>query len=222
MAMASASRLIRVLTTVLALAAFAGAGCRSTTSQTVPTTTAPQVNSISPSSVLGTGDVKLHFIGSNFSSGMFVKVTSPSGVVSLVAAPNLTGLTSGAFDMTLTASETGVYTFVLQNPDGNLSASALFPVQATADSPIVQTVTPNIPVSSPQLQTLLVTGLSFDDALTVRLLDPTGFTVNTAVVGFVQPTQFQVSTTLSKKGVYQMSVINPSGAISNTVSVTVQ
>jgi len=220
--MAPAPRLVKVFAGIVLVAACAGAGCSGTSPSTVHTTTAPQVNSLSPSTMIGTGPVTIHFVGSNFSSGIIVKVTTPLGENFQVPSNNLTALTSGAFDLPMTVTETGYYSFILQNPDGNLSAAALFPVQATPDSPIVQSVSPNVPVSSPNLQTLLVTGLSFDSALTVLLLDPSGLTVGTAVVGAVQPTQFQVSTTLSKKGVYQLSVINSSGAMSNTLAVSVQ
>ena len=190
------------------------------------TTSAPSISSVSPNPVTGsTSPQTITIYGSNFVNKPTVAVTWSTGG-STLAAGNVTFVSSTQLQMSITTQlAADTWTVKVTNPDGKVSNTVSFTVQAPAASaPSISSVSPNPVTGSTSPQTITIYGSNFVNKPTVAVTWSTGgSTLAAGNVTFVSSTQLQMSiTTQLTADTWTVKVTNPDGKVSNTVSFTVK
>jgi hypothetical protein len=213
----------RVAALALLCAAVGLAGCDPKISSTTPSATAPEITAITPQVTLKSSTPQpVDITGVNISSGVALTITTPDGVQREVPASQLDSLTGTSFEIRVLMDQSGAYRFVLRNPNGEVSSQSLVIVQESSLAPVIVGVSPPSPTHNAAFQSLGVQGFGFVDGAFVLLTDPDGLLVSNTVIGTVQPTGFQLTALLAKRGTYVLVATNPSGDVSNAFTFLVQ
>jgi hypothetical protein len=223
-------RLVRTQLVVAALVfAAIGTACGSnqSTSPTSPSGVTPRVTSVTPAQILQSdAPQSITVNGLNFITGLQATLTDPAGNTRSFAGGDIQAIQTNSFQITATFAVAGSYTLQVKESTGTVSDPFAFAVQSLAGSttPQISSINPGSTLHNGNPQFLTINGAQFAPSLTVTLIDPTGQPTQLigAIVGIVTPTQFQVLVTLTRVGTYSLFVTNPSGEISNTVSLPVQ
>jgi len=92
----------------------------------------PQVTGVSPSApVVSTSAQPVYVFGTGFATGLTVQLTAPDGTTSTIAGASINVGSSTVFQMMLTLSQAGQYTFRVSNPSGLTSTAWAFTVKAS-------------------------------------------------------------------------------------------
>ena len=193
-----------------------GGGASASANLTVngPGAPAPSVNSLSPNPMTASASTQtLTVSGSNFQSGASVTVGSSTFSGSAVTFVSQTQL-----KVSVTENTAGTFGVTVTNPSGSLSNSATLTVNAVPLTPSISSLSPNPMTASASAQTLTVNGSNFQSGATVKVGTTT---FSGAAVTFVSATQLNVSLTESGAGTFGVTVTNPGGSGSNSVTLTV-
>jgi pimeloyl-ACP methyl ester carboxylesterase len=184
----------------------------------------PSVSSISPSTPqTSTSDQNIMVNGSNFTSGLTVTVTFPSGGTGTLSGSQLQSVTSSSFVMRITLNAAGTWRIRVNNSSGEQSSQFSFNV-VSAQTPSISSVSPSSPTVSSSDQNVQVTGSNFQNGMTVTIFFPGGG--NTTLSGTqlqnITLTSFRMIVTLNIVGTYGIRINNPSGLQSVTFNFSVQ
>ena len=213
---------------VVAVCAVVGGACGSQPSSPIsPSGVTPRVTSVAPAQIIQSdAPQSITVNGLNFVTGLTATLTDPSGNTRSFGGGDIQAIQTNSFQITATFAAAGSYSLQVKESTGTTSDPFAFAVQSQAGSttPQISDINPGSALHSNNPQFLTINGAQFASSLTVTLIDPTGQPTQLigAIVGIVTPTQFQVIVTLTRVGAYSLFVTNPSGEISNTVSLPVQ
>ena len=176
----------------------------------------PVLSSLSPASTAaGSSDFTLTVNGSGFISGSTVNWTANSTTTPLtttfVSATQLTATVPAAL---VTTAGTASVTVVTPAPGGGTSGSQTF----TINSPAITTLSPSTATVGGPAFTLTVNGSSFLNGSTVNW---NGSALATTFVSASQLTASVPAADIAAVGTASITVTNPGGAASNTVSFSI-
>jgi len=188
----------------------------------------PVISSIAPQAPPRRAAAQLVTItGVNFHEGLSLTVVEPDGRKLKYAGTAIQTRRDTSFTVSIVLAAQGAYTLIVTNPDGAASDPFVLKAQpstssgAAAVAPKIERVAPEQVTKDPQPQVLAVTGDHFVAGLSVYLTDPIGtvYLINGTAVGSVTTTSLTVSVTIEMTGDYILTVTNPSGQSSNTVTI---
>ena len=190
----------------------------------------PVISSVAPPAPSRSATVQVLTIsGVNFADGLSLTVVEPDGRKQSYTGPAIQARRDTSFKASVTLAAPGPYTLIVTNPDGAASDPFVLKGAGSAQpatpgiSPKIDRVLPGEPTKDPLPQTLAVTGEHFVQGLSVYLTDPIGtvYLLKGSVLGSVTATSFTVSAALEMTGEYTLSVTNPSGESSNSMTIKV-
>jgi len=170
----------------------------------------PEISSISPNPMDSLNNSQSMMIyGSNFQSGATLTFTAPTGSTINSTSSKLTFISSGQINYQINnANNTGTWSVKLTNPDGQVSNTLNFTVQAAgSSSPVISSLSfTSVPADSID-QTLVIYGDNFvtGNVVKYRWLNPIGS--NTATASVISASQLSAA-------------FNPSN-VTNTIYVKV-
>ena len=160
--------------------------------------------------------------GSGFQDGLKLNVTDPGGAITTLAGQDILSRRESSFQVTITFSSAGTYSFVVINPDG--AKSNLVSVQARASNaikPSIDEIAPAETMKSPQEQTITITGSNFVQGATVSVTDPAGSVVTLRTLEKSTAQTIVVRVMLDQSGTYSVVVVNPGNEASNAAPLKV-
>ncbi len=219
-------RLTRTALIAAITIALSWVGACGKSSPTNPSGSAPHVTNLSPASLVRQdGPQVVTVSGNNFVTGLTVELTDPNGGSISLERSDIQQLQPTSFQLLATLSIAGAYLMRVHNPTGDVSDPFSFIVQSQPGStpPHIDSTSPASVVHSSDPQLISVAGSNFSSAINVTLVNPTGQAIasNSAIIGVVLPTSFQVGVTLTQIGTYTLYVTNPTGEVSNSVTISV-
>ncbi len=187
----------------------------------------PSISSVQPASpTQGAAPQTVYVNGASFQTGVTAKLTSPSGTTTSLSGSSIAFGSSSVFQMTVTLGDAGTYAVQAVNPDGQVSSSVSFTVQAQAapPTPSLTGLSPRSPTVASVAQTILIVGTNFAAGLSVVLIGPDGATtsISGSAIQSLTSTQFQLNVVLGVTGSYSLRVVNPSGQSSTALTLNVQ
>lgn len=193
---------------------------------TVQPQATPSISSISPLSPIATaGNQNVTVNGSNFVSGLTVRVTFPNGSTGTLSGSQITSVTPTSFVMVIDFNNVpGAYSIRVNNPGGAQSNNFGFTVQAQP-TPSITSIVPSSPVATVGNQNVTVNGSNFVTGLTVTVTFPNGTsgTLSGSQITSVTPTSFVMVIDFNNvPGAYSIRVNNPGGTQSNSFGFSVQ
>lgn len=172
----------------------------------------PAISGLSPSTaVAGGGDFTLMVSGANFLSGAVVQWNGGNLSTTFGGATQLSA--------TVTASliaKAGTASITVANPDGQVSGPATFSI---VSPPAITSLNPNAVDAAGAAFTLTVNGSAFVSGAVVSW---NGSALATTFVGVSQLTATVTAALIANPGTASVSVINPDGAASPSVTFTVR
>jgi len=221
-----AGRRIPALWIAVMIAAGVLSACGDTTptGPTTPVAGAPHIDSVSPAAITPqSSPITLTVTGSNFVGTFTVNVVGPDGSVTPFDQSALQALSATSFQLNMPFPLTGAWAITIVTAGGTASnLFALTVVQANA-APFILAANPTAVSVSSQPQTISMNGTNFIDGLSVRVTAPDGSLtiLSGAALSLINPNQFQMDFVFTQFGIYSLTVMNPSGISSNTVTINV-
>lgn len=211
----------RVFAVACCLALGLASGCGSN-SMASPNGFAPAVNRLRPTPVVSASAELVTVEGSNFLAGLTATLTDPNGGQLTFANADIQALQTTSFQIAAPFPVSGSYSFIVRNPGGETSDAFAFVVSTTVvgSSPHINSVSPSSATHAPNGQNAELDGTNFSQDAMVTLVDPTGMSMMIAP-SFANSTSVQVAVVLARTGTYSISVTNPDGQVSNSVSIAV-
>jgi hypothetical protein len=210
------------------MAAFTGAAaCQSATPPAGPTPPSgtPIVRNMEPTVPLpNPAPQTIRLIGLDFRSGLTVTLTLPGGALVEVPSSGIVIQSPTMVDLTVTLIDAGPYRVVVRNANGFRSDPFDFSVVNEVDrKPIVESLLPASVARSTLPRVISVTGRNFLIGVTIRMTDPLGVirTLDDASIVRRGDTALDVSAVFDRQGAYVLVVVNPSGDLSDSVTLTV-
>ena len=163
--------------------------------------------------------------GEDFRGGLTLLVTAPGGDVRNVSGPEISAVAATTFRAMVLLDAAGNYELVVVNTDGGKSPPFRIEVQkprAEPKPPQIERVQPAEASRSQEVQVITLRGANFEPGLRVSVTDPTGTVTVKDVFDRVEPQVVVFRMAFEMAGTWGLQVTNPSGASSNTVSVTVR
>ena len=176
---------------------------------------APTVMSLSPSSAtVGGAAFTLTVNGSNFLSGAKVRWNGSDRTTTFVSASQLR---AGILAADIAAA--GTIPVTVLNPDGGVSNTMSFDVRVPVSAPTVTGLSPSSATAGDAAFTLTVSGTNFLSGAKVR------WNGSDRTTTFGSATQLQASilaADIAAAGTIPVTVLNPDGGVSNTMSFDVR
>lgn len=192
----------------------------------VTTSSTPVVTHVAPATPAVSARAQVLSIhGKEFMAGLTLAVTTPEGQTDTFTGSAIQARTETSFQVSLMFATPGRYQFVVTNTDGGTSEPFALEVAARKTSPaapVIERVTPSEPTAHPEPQLLRVDGQRFESGLRAIVTDETGAELPEVSVTKVTPRSFELRVRLDKAARYELVVNNPSGAVSNVVTITVR
>ena len=186
---------------------------------------APEVTAVTPTDLVTAPKPRAVAItGRYFQDGLALSVTTPGGAVMEYKANSITDRRDTSFNALVMLADVGPYEFVVVNPDGRTSSPFKIQVRAASQLPVVTGVRPATLAKSASPQPITVDGQRFMPGRTAMVTDPAGNvqTIPSPDVSQVLPESFQITLPLELSGSYAIIVKNPDGAVSKTITFSVQ
>jgi hypothetical protein len=211
---------LAVLTVVLAVTVACGSN-----TATTPSGAGPRVSGLSPSLIVQSQSPQVVTVaGANFLAGLTVSLTDPTGVTSTFEGSAVQSLQASSFQITAVFAVSGSYALQVRDPTGETSDPFTFVAQASGSgssaTPHIDALTPSSATHSATSQVIAIIGTNFSPDLTVTIADPSGQPLSVSI-GAVSATNVQVLLVLAQAGTYTVFVTNPSGQVSNAISLSV-
>jgi hypothetical protein len=184
---------------------------------------APQITGVDPVPARGSSPQTVTILGAGFRPGLTLDVTTPNGQTTHLDGPAIAATRDASFQVTVLFAVAGKYSLVVTNPDGGASKPFTLDVRAAPTAPALDRITPDHVSPSPQPQAFQLSGARFARGAAVVVTDPAGnvITVSGGAIRNATPTSLEVSVRLAVAGEYGVSVENPSGEMSNALTVVV-
>jgi hypothetical protein len=198
-------------------------GCGSNSTATSPSAVAPAVTALTPPPVVAASQIQLETVqGKNFLAGLTATLTDPNGGQQTFANSDIQTLQTTSFQIAATFPVSGAYKISVSNPGGVMSDPLTFQVATTVvgSSPHINSVTPSSATHGPDTVSAEIDGTNFSATSTVTLVDPTGQST-TLLPSLASSESVRVAIVLARVGTYSISVTNPDGQVSNSVSIAV-
>ena len=197
--------------------------CSSGAQAIVVSASMPLVTGVSPSPVPALNGLQtLTINGNTFQNGATLTYHDPQGNSypgHTTAFVNSTQIVDNAFN---NANDSGNWTVTVVNPGGISSNTFTFTV--TSATPAVTGVSPSPVPALNGLQTLTINGNTFQNGATLTYHDPQGNPYPGHTTAFVNSTQIvdYAFNNANDSGNWTVTVVNPGGISSNTISFTVK
>jgi hypothetical protein len=196
-------------------------------------TSTPRITGITPQSIVtGPTAQQIAVTGQGFMRGLSMVVTDPAGATQVFKDINVETQESASFNVAVAFPIVGVYQCVVTNTDGGVSqpfgltVRDAAPAAATSQStaPVITSISPSTLRKQSQPQTLRVDGARFAQGLIVTFDDPTGKAVQYSGRDITNQTanSFTLTVIITVEGEYTLSLVNPGGEASNSVSLSVR
>ena len=186
---------------------------------------APQVSAISPQAPEPSTNPQLISVtGDRFAPGLTLLLTSPNQPATEVSPAAIQFSNSNSFQATVVLSVEGSYSLRVRNPSNVESNSFPFNVRRIVPgTPAVTGISPSATQRSPGPVLVTITGSDFAPGLTVTMFSPSGppTTLTGGSISGVSATSVQLSVVLNQTGLFTFQIVNPDGAVSNTLSISV-
>ena len=184
----------------------------------------PSISGVSPTSYAGSNNNQTMTInGSNFQSGATLTFVPPEGGSIASTASKLTFVSSSQLSYQFNdGSDAGTWSVTVNNPGGQVSNSVSFTV--TAGAPVISGVSPTSYAGSNNNQTMTINGSNFQSGATLTFVPPEGGTIASTASKLTFVSSSQLSYQFndgSDAGTWSVTVDNPGGQVSNSVSFTV-
>ena len=174
----------------------------------------PTLTTLSPSSASAGGPAfTLTTTGTNFVSGSVVRWNGANRTTTFVSATQLTA----AIPATDIAAA-GTAQVTVLNPGGAVSNSLTFTITGASPTPTLTTLSPSSATAGGPAFTLSTTGTNFVSGSLVRW---NGADRTTTFVSATQLTAAIPATDIAAAGTAQVTVLNPGGAVSNSLTFTI-
>jgi len=169
----------------------------------------------------------LSLAGIGFQAGQVLRVTAPSGAVTVVEGTDIQAIAPTSFQASVMLSEAGRYALAVRQANGDVSASFSVDVrEAVAIDAIITGVSPAMVSVGATLVTVSLAGSNFDPSMIVQVVDPDSLLIEWDAEHRPSETTalIQFSMVFSKIGDYRISLWSPLllGPVSNTVIVRVR
>jgi hypothetical protein len=191
---------------------------------TTPNGPIPEITRIDPTDVASSSSPQVFAVsGKEFTTGLTVILTTPSGTRTAVSGDAIQSLQSVSFQISVTLDTPGEYRFAVRLLNGTESNEVRVSVASpTGTAPRIDVVTPGTVQMSPNGTIVTLTGVNFSAGSTVNVVSPDGTTnvLPSSSLLSVTPTSIQLSTVFAIAGTYGLSVANQQGQLSNTVTLT--
>jgi hypothetical protein len=198
------------------------------TFQVQPTIVRPAISSVAPLEYpASSSNQTMTIYGTNFQNGATLTFDPPTSSNLTSNASRLTFVSSGQINYQFNnGKDAGLWTVTVVNPDGQSSNTVSFTVTAvvTAPPPSIGSVSPASYPASSSNQTMTVYGGNFQNGAVLVFDPPTGsnITSNAAKLTFVSSGQITYQfNNGNDAGEWMVTVQNPDGRYSNSVSFTV-
>lgn len=200
--------------------------CESTTQTLAPSNSAaPQISSVSPSAPEPNLNPQLLTItGDRFATGITLLLTPPNQSAVEVPASAIQLSSSTSLQTSLVLSLEGTYSLSVKNLNNIQSNPFPFTVRRIVPgTPTLTSLSPPTAARSAGPVIVTLTGASFETGLAVTMFSPSGspITLIGASITSVTATSVQFSVVLNQVGLFTFQVMNPAGALSNTLSISV-
>jgi len=192
----------------------------------------PVVSSVTPAPIVASASAQVLAIsGTGFAPGLTVEVTS-QGNTTMFTGAAVQGQRATTFEISAVLAQPGAATLVVRNTDGGVSdpfaltvlaGQAPPPTPAPMPAAVIDRVDPEKATRSTVAQPIILSGSQFAQGLAVTLTDPTGTVrvIAANALDAVTPTSVRFLTVLDISGDYTVTVTNPKGQASNTVTIVV-
>jgi len=165
----------------------------------------------------------VQFQGEGFSTGLILEVTDPTGATVNIPASQIQDVLSTSFQASLVLAMNGTYGLVVQEPNGDVSTSFSLSVgTGTTAAPVINSVSPSSTTHSTASQVVSISGLNFGTSPSVVVTDPHGVNTTASSLSIETDTSIQFSMVFSQTGSYTIVVMALSGAMSNSMTISVQ
>src|SRR5262245_11209156 len=205
----------------------AAAACTSSSQTTIGPSNpaAPQILSIQPAAPEPSANPQpLTITGDRFTTGLTLLVAPPNQQAVEIPASSIEVSSSTRLQVSVVLSAEGTYSVRAKNLNEIQSNPFPFTVRKIVPgTPTISTVSPPSATRSPGPVLVTLTGANFEQGLSVTMYGPTGTptTLIGASINSVTATSVQVSVVLNQVGLFTFQVMNPAGALSNTLSISV-
>jgi hypothetical protein len=192
----------------------------------------PVVSSVTPAPIVASASAQVLTIsGTGFAPGLTVEVTSQGNTATFTGA-TVQGQRATTFEISAVLPQPGTATLVVRNTDGGVSdpfsltvvaGQAPAPTPAPMPAAVIDRADPETATRSTVAQSISLSGSQFAAGLAVTLTDPTGTVrvIAANALEAVTPTSVRFLAVLDVSGDYTVTVTNPKGQASNTVTIVV-
>ena len=196
-------------------------------------TSTPRITGVAPQVITASPNAQVLMVGGEgLIRGLSLAVMSPSGSTQVYSNIEVASQEGASFRLPVQFPVPGAYLLTITNTDGGTSQPFRLDVRgpgpmvgvANKTAPVISTLTPSKAGKQTQPQTFNVEGQQFVQGLTVTLNDPTGdeTIVSGNAINNVSSNSFTFTVILTVEGEYTVSVTNPGGSTSNSVSLSVR
>lgn len=186
----------------------------------------PRINSVQPEKIAVSAKAQqVTVVGEDFRAGLTLVVTTPAGAPRSLSGSAIAGLSATTFRTSIAFDAVGPYELVVMNTDGGKSSPFRIDVRAAAPAaaaPVIERIQPAEIGRSQETQVLTLRGSGFQTGMKLNLTDPTGTVSVRDVFDRLEPTIAVVRLVFEVSGTYGLSVTNPGGRVSNSVSITIR
>ena len=160
--------------------------------------------------------------GRNFLSEPVLFITDPNGGERVVAGPDINDRQISSFRATVLFTLPGRHELRVGPSAGAQSPPFAVIVRSTETAPIIFAISPPTVVRGPTTWVVTIDGLNFDPGAMVTITDPEGVVTLLSAGQMLSATAsaLQFTRVFSRAGFYTFVVTNPTGEMSNTVTVS--
>ncbi len=183
----------------------------------------PKITGVQPDNLTASAKPQqITVAGEDFRSGLTLIVTTPGGETKNFSGEDIVGRGPAVFRVSIAFDAAGAYELVAINSDGGKSPPFRIDVKAPRRAPVIERIMPSEISRSQEAQSLTLRGSDFEPGLRLSVTDPTGVVSVKDVFDRLEPTIVVVRLVFEVSGTYGLAVTNPSGATSNSVSLTIR
>lgn len=183
----------------------------------------PKIAGVQPEKiVMSAKPQQISVSGEDLRAGLTLVVRTPAGELKNYTGADIVGQTPKGFRVAIAFDAVGAYELVVMNSDGGKSPPFRIDVKKGSSAPVIDRVLPPEISRSQETQVLTIRGNGFEQGLKLSLTDPTGSVSVKDVFDRVEPTIVVVRLVIEVSGTYGLVVTNPSGDVSNSVTLTIR
>ena len=183
----------------------------------------PKITGVQPDKLTASAKPQqITVAGEDFRSGLVLVVTTPGGETKNFSGEDIVGRGPEVFRVSIAFDAVGAYELVVINSDGGKSPPFRIDVKVLRRAPVIDRIMPFEISRSQEPQSVTLRGSDFEPGLRLSVTDPTGMVSVKDVFDRLEPTIVVARLVFEVSGIYALVVTNPSGATSNSVSLTIR